>query len=287
MARDEEILFGKIAIKKGYISKKHLKKALAFQEKKNNRIPIGEILLKAEFINQKQLKKVIQHQKSYLKQKDSLTQQKKEDSLFGKVAVQKNYLTEQQLNQALKKQAKLEDRGRVMKLGELLLQENLLTSEEVHNILEAQNKQVMTCVSCNSSYNVAIPPRTKGKELKCPSCEGRLEKTDGSETSVAEDEIAMPEAKESPSETADSTPSEQQTESNKQTSTDIEPGGTMLMDRETMEKKAEMKEKSESVPLQCVICNKEFQEVPDDNGRVECPNCTTIFSASEGIVNEE
>lgn len=277
MARDEEVLFGKIGVKKGFISKKQLKKALAFQEKKKKDLPIGEIMLKADLIDKKQLKQIVKQQQKVLNKEDKLTQQKKEDSLFGKIVLKKGYLSKKQLNKALKKQAKLQDRGRVIKLGELLLQVGLLDSDQVHEILEEQKKQVMQCVSCGSKFNVAVPPRTDGEELECPSCGDRLEQVDKSEKPRAEDEVAMPE--ESESESVSSSPDQQPSEDEP----DLDPGGTMLMDEEQMKQEAEMKEAEEAVSLECVICNKNFEKVPDQSGRVECPNCTTIFSASEGM----
>ncbi len=270
MARDEEILFGKVAVKKGFISKEELKEALAYQEKLDEDLAIGEVMRREDFLTEDQLETVLEIQKKNLEKKDDLTDKKKKDILFGKLVLKKGYMDWDELNPMIKKLNELRSGGRYMRLGQLLIEEGYLTSEQVHEVLEEQNKQVMQCVGCGKKFNVATPPRGE-RELSCPNCDDDLRRVEEEEEPDVEESVAM---EGEPPEPPDPEKEE------------IDPEDTTIMTEDMMKKEAEMKEAETKYLFECVICSNQFRGRPDELGRVECPNCTTIFSASEGIVEE-
>ena len=67
---------------------------------------------------------------------------------FGTIAVDKGYITEDQLIQALEIQAKenvIEGKHRL--LGQIFIEEGLLTEEQVDEILETMNQRIMYMIS--------------------------------------------------------------------------------------------------------------------------------------------
>ena len=67
---------------------------------------------------------------------------------FGTIAVDKGYITEDQLIQALEIQAKenvIEGKHRL--LGQIFVEEGLLTEEQVDEILETMNQRIMYMIS--------------------------------------------------------------------------------------------------------------------------------------------
>ena len=67
---------------------------------------------------------------------------------FGTIAVDKGYITEEQLVQALEIQAKenvMEGKHRL--LGQIFLEEGLLTPEQVDEILETMNQRIVYMIS--------------------------------------------------------------------------------------------------------------------------------------------
>ena len=67
---------------------------------------------------------------------------------FGTIAVDKGYITEDQLIQALEIQAKenvIEGKHRL--LGQIFVEEGLLTDEQVDEILETMNQRIMYMIS--------------------------------------------------------------------------------------------------------------------------------------------
>ncbi len=248
--RKEEILFGKIALKKGFLSKEELNQALRKQKEEENPPPIGEILLNADAISEEQHERVLRLQKRNLEKFDELTEKKKKDNLFGKRAVEQGYIDRDTLEDVLKKQDLLAEKGKRLRLGEMLVQEGLLTTEQAHELLEEQDKRIMSCQECDKKYNVALPPRTEEK-LKCENCGGNLRKVDRETFPSADDTVGLPSDEDSV--------------------------------RDQRQKDETVKETSDTTDADrrefvCVICDKQFESDASGQNRVECPNCGTTFS---------
>lgn len=254
MLRDEEILYGKIAIKKGFITRKELKEVLRRQQEEENPPPIGEILLDAGMLTQDQHEIVLRLQEQNLENFDPLTKEKNKENLFGQLAVERGYLDEETLQEVIKKKDLLAKKGQRIRLGELLVREGLMTSDQVHELLEDQDKRLMSCQNCDRQYNVALPPRTE-QRLSCPECGGDLrtveehEKKEESDLS-ATDTVGLPPAEE--------------------VFGDDQPAGT-----EDVDEPVELGDRREH---KCVICDKQFLARTNAQNRVKCPNCETIFS---------
>jgi hypothetical protein len=67
---------------------------------------------------------------------------------FGAIAVEKGFITEEQLFQALKIQAKENvEKGKHRLLGQILLEEGLITASQIEEVLEVINHQLVYMIS--------------------------------------------------------------------------------------------------------------------------------------------
>jgi hypothetical protein len=73
---------------------------------------------------------------------------------FGKLAMALGFLTQADMDTALRLQADLTKLGVNKRLGEILLEKKVLARDQVLLILRAQGKRILTCHTCKKSYNV-------------------------------------------------------------------------------------------------------------------------------------
>ena len=67
---------------------------------------------------------------------------------FGAIAVDKGYVTKEQLIQALEIQAKENvEKGQHRLIGQILVDEGFLTNSQIDEILETMNQQIMYMIS--------------------------------------------------------------------------------------------------------------------------------------------
>ncbi len=172
MSSDSDVLFGKIAMQLGLLTREQIDAAVALQELEDKPRPLGEILVDKRYITQGELQKILEQQKFNLSKVDGVTQQKKEDILFGKVAIREGLATADEVNECLREQAKMESDGSVRRLGELMVERGILSTTQVQKILERQKRRIMVCKGCKARYNV--PTIDEGKGVKCPRCGGEV-----------------------------------------------------------------------------------------------------------------
>ncbi len=172
MSSDDNVLFGKIAMELGLLTKEQIDTAISLQEMENRQRPLGDILLEKRYLTQAELQKILGQQRANLSKVDSVTQQKKEDSLFGKVAIREGLATADEVNDCLRAQAKAESAGTFPRLGEMMVEKGILTTAQVQRILERQKRRIMVCKGCKARYNV--PAVDEGKPVRCPRCGGEV-----------------------------------------------------------------------------------------------------------------
>ncbi len=113
---------------------------------------------------------------------------------FGRTAVKLGLISSGQLNDALKVYESAQEKGSEKKLGQVMVELGLLTREQVRQILLAQKKDILACLSCGAQFNV---PRIDIEEIKakaCAKCGGRLESPRELSTVFAEETGRLAEA---------------------------------------------------------------------------------------------
>ncbi|MBN1847441.1 MAG: Flp pilus assembly complex ATPase component TadA [Deltaproteobacteria bacterium] len=117
---ERHILIGELLIKEGLIKKEDLEKALEIQrqEKEIQQLPLGQILLKIQALSESDLKDLMNHPEL---RKD-----------LGTLAIQKGYITKEQLIRCLQKKPPHQ------LLGEVLIEEGLLRPQDLGRLIKEQ-----------------------------------------------------------------------------------------------------------------------------------------------------
>lgn len=168
----EEILLGKIAIELGLLRKDALDKAIAIQEEKVPSPPLGEVLVENGFLKRTDLDVVLAAQRVRLQKKAEYSDARLENILFGRLVVHLGLVTEEQVNECLRIQAKVEDEVEV-RLGEILVKKGYMSREAVRKLLSIQNKKILYCRKCFDQVNVV--GYQSDQSYQCPHCGGPLE----------------------------------------------------------------------------------------------------------------
>lgn len=157
MSDGAELLFGKIAVKLGYITGEQLEHVIEQQVRSDPPVSLGFLLVKQQLLTQDQIDEILGIQK-----RSSRT-----SSLFGKLVVDHDMVSQRQVNECLRDQELLKRKGYDFRLGELLTKKGYLTLDHLDQILTMQNKQRMICPTTLEVHNV---DRNVDVEHLCPDC---------------------------------------------------------------------------------------------------------------------
>ncbi len=113
--------------------------------------------------------------------------ERREDSAFGKIAVDMGILTQTQLERCVAEQKKLAKAGKYVRLGKLLTRRKYLSTKDFLVVLSRQNKTILTCPSCAAQYNVKS--QLPGKRLRCKHCKEVLTVPSEIETLTVQDTL--------------------------------------------------------------------------------------------------
>src|SRR5262245_23327347 len=162
---ESNVRAGRIAVGAGMVDQGTVDRALHLLEARDSQISLGELLLSLGHITPEQFKELMQLARAAAKAAPS-PQEMDESRLFGEAVVERGLATPDQVNDALREQAELAEKGTFKNLGELLIQRSVLSPDQVKNLLHEQDQFIMVCGSCGEKYNVL--KEWKGK-AKCPA----------------------------------------------------------------------------------------------------------------------
>lgn len=244
MPSDNDLLFGKIALSKGYCTQENLDWALAIQATSKDHLPLGRILVNEGYLTEERHSEILTLQRKNMKAVDSLHKREKESILFGKLAVREGFLLEAEANECLREQAK---EGEKRSLGEIMVSRGYLTSQQVTAILAKQYKKIMSCPACRLSFTVLTI--SKEKKIGCPRCKGPLADGKPSDSMRTDGEFA----------TRTLLAAKREAPPDSLAESRIIPPHAMKL------------------KLTCTICGHPFLGALDSTGRARCPSCQTTF----------
>ena len=133
----EDNIFSHIAIKNGYVKQNQIQGALKIQadifSKTSKLKSIGEILLESKIILQEQYDAITSRQ--------NIQEVENKSTYFGNIAVQKNFITQEQLEEIILLQHQIfEGEGKIKLLGELLVEKGIITKNQRTEIIGFQKK---------------------------------------------------------------------------------------------------------------------------------------------------
>ena len=173
MGPRNELLVGQIALDLGFITQQQLNVCLDFQAGVDHPQPIGSLLVAKGYLTDKQLLDIMDEQQKRLGQKNKYSEVRREDGLFGKLVVRHGIVTVDQVNEALRIQQEMAEKGILKRLGEIMLDSGELTPDSILEILHDQGKTIMMCPACMKRYNVVNFDEKKAPQ--CRECEADLE----------------------------------------------------------------------------------------------------------------
>ncbi len=178
MISSKDLLFGKLAIRRRFVTKKQVRECLRQQKAMDRPKPLGQILLERGHIDFDQLDEILHLQRKAHK---AGATGRTHVPLFGRLAIQKGFCSWVQINECLQEQQEGEPtegdaaetgRKRQLLLGQLLIRKRYLSVDQFMEILRLQEKVYMICGECGKSYNVAV--YKEGRDLRCRDCGGPL-----------------------------------------------------------------------------------------------------------------
>ncbi|MBI4613986.1 MAG: hypothetical protein HY720_10290 [Planctomycetes bacterium] len=92
----------------------------------------------------------------------------KGDAKFGRLAVEKGYLSQRIVDLYVEKVNQARSSGKPTTIERLLLADRLLTSTQIYELQDLEGKRVQLCPECGARHNVfSLEPGTKVRCKKC------------------------------------------------------------------------------------------------------------------------
>jgi hypothetical protein len=248
MPADEDLLFGKIAIREGYCTQAQVDECIRLQSSTSPGTTVGALLLIKGYVGSVEHAKILELQKRNFQAAEPRRNEQKESLLFGKLAVREGLLTEEEVNECLREQARP---GEKRTLGEIMVDHGCLTAAQVEKLLGKQQKRFMSCPACKLSFTVLT--LSQGKTVLCPRCKAPLQERSTSGSTRTDAEIV-----------------------------------TQVLQVVKVEVPAALRPVSRVIPAFakpvtaiCVVCDSVFQGALDSTGRVRCPSCHAMFAPAK------
>jgi hypothetical protein len=174
MAPRNSLLLGQIALDLGVLSPEKLQECLVLQAGQVRPRPLGTLLLENGFLTEGDLGLVMQEQARRLRETVPYAEGQREEVSFGRLLVKAGFTTLERVNEALRAQQDLAERGVRKRLGELLVEAGHIAPEVVQAVLRMQGKVLMACTFCGAHFNVV---ESLADRYPCRKCDMPLGQT--------------------------------------------------------------------------------------------------------------
>ncbi len=177
MAVHSDILLGRIAVDRGWVTRDQLSTCLKEQASvsTSEAVPLGEILLRNGFLTSPQVEQLLEEQKRRLSDVVDLDSAEMEDSLLGRLLIKQGLVTERQIYECLRLQEERGgETGEKISLGEILVEKNYLASDLIETARIMQKRDMLVCPSCGAQYST-LGSET-GRKYSCKKCSCILER---------------------------------------------------------------------------------------------------------------
>ncbi len=161
----EEEAFARHVVELGFLDEDKVSLARMQREMESSDKPLGMYLVDRKLLNWDQLKQVLAMQQSGFSDEAERRWTKRENVLFGKLAVKKEFISGEQLEECLAEQKRLTPKRNI---GEILVIKGFMTKNQVEAVLRAQQREVLRCTECDAAYMVGN--MAPGRKLKCKTC---------------------------------------------------------------------------------------------------------------------
>jgi hypothetical protein len=176
MGAHNRLLVGQIAVELGFVTREQLQECVDLQAGQVQPKPIGTLLVENGFLAQDRLAAVLDEQNRRLQESLPYAPAQRGAVAFGHLLVDGGLVSQERVNEALRAQQDLADRGVRKRLGELLVEAGHLSPEAVPKVLKSQGKVLMACTFCGAHFNVLL---TIAEGYPCRKCGMPLDEKTG------------------------------------------------------------------------------------------------------------
>ena len=165
----DEILFGKLAVKMGYISLEQLQRVVGQQHDGSAQHQrLGELLMQQKVLSKLKLEHILGYQDALLSRPHPRRPAAVGESLLGRLAVARGHLTQKELNRCVWIQELRRADGVESRLGQVMVEQEYLTEDDIISLLGMQHQQIAICPPCGARYNTSRPD--EHQSFACPRC---------------------------------------------------------------------------------------------------------------------
>ena len=156
------LVIGELAVREKLITREQLDHVISLQERRGFAQPLGALMLEQKLLTHPQLDGLLRRQKQTLGQ---LEREVSVSGLFGRIAIERGFITEKELADAIRRQLAKEGDGQRPKIGQILIQMKSMTLVQFWEIIHAQG--LFKCGGCGHNLDA---PRIQGPALLCEKC---------------------------------------------------------------------------------------------------------------------
>lgn len=182
MQFDEEIFFRAIANEGELLTNQQVEACLEFQRHSPHQTSLFGIMIEQGYINDKNMAAILAKTPPHIQQPSSSEPSKKVEKKFGELCVEKGHVTAAQVAECLTLQNRLDQEGKHLRLGQILIEKKYMTIRQAQAILELQGKKILRCPRCETKFNIRhYKPE---KKYQCPKCSTELVSSQASNVNV-------------------------------------------------------------------------------------------------------
>lgn len=173
MLRDASEIFRQILLEKQYVNWKQIAECEEMQHEQEQPAPLGLLLCRKGYLSEEQFQELLGVQRQRLERRHPRARQQLEDRLFGRLAVERGFLSAGELEQVQSELDQASAAGKRPRLEEWLVEKDFLRPDQVDEIREERRRSILLCEVCLAQFQTgSLEP---GKRFRCPNCGSRIE----------------------------------------------------------------------------------------------------------------
>lgn len=156
------LVIGELAVREKLLTREQLDAVVGLQQGRGYAQPLGALMIEQALLTHDQLESLLRRQKQALSDYERTLSV---SGLFGRIAIERGFITEKELAQAIRRQLELDYEGQRHKIGQILIRMKAMSPVQFWEIIHAQG--LFKCGACG---HVLDTPRLEGTALFCEKC---------------------------------------------------------------------------------------------------------------------
>lgn len=187
-----DLLLGKVALERGFVTLVQLREVLSEQAlgvARGRKVPrpIGAILAAKKYLTDEQVRNLTRELEKVVAGEEK---ENRNDVFIGQIFIDADLVAAKHVDECLLAQAEMFEQGRspVPRIGEILVERGYVTAEDVEQAVALQKSMVRTCAKCGKSCSLGGASAPE----RCPICGGTLEQAIPEEALARVSSVVIP-----------------------------------------------------------------------------------------------